>query len=117
MERLLEQGRTEEEVYQQFPVLRPEAKPQLFPDLVWIWEGYTMLSSSRQWGMSAPQPISLREMLSYLDFQGIDDLDERSEFIHLCLFLDRRFMADALARSKPGEKGKPPRKPSGIPPR
>lgn len=108
-ERLAEQGLTPEEMVKNFPILA--SRPDLYPDLEWIWEGYTVLASSRQMGMSGPQPISLTEMLSFLDFACIEDREERAEFVHLCQHVDRIFMADYLAKNKSPAppKGKPPR--------
>lgn len=85
-------------------------KPPIYRDLEWIWEGYTILSMSRQMGMSGPQPLALSEILHYLAYRGTRDEDEREEFLHLVQHLDRIFIADYMARNKPSEQ-KPPGKP------
>jgi hypothetical protein len=108
-EKILDRGGNPDD----FPILQLTDRPKLFRDATWVWEGFTTLSGSRQMGYAGPQPLNLSEMLSYLDFRGIRDSDEREEFIHLVQALDRRFVAEMLAKSKsnapPRPHGKPPR--------
>jgi hypothetical protein len=86
-----------------FPILN--SKPDLFPDLRWIWEGFMVLTASRQVGMSSPQPIMVSEVLAYCKFAGIFDPEEREEFLHHVQSLDRVFQADFIARNKTNVSG------------
>lgn len=95
-----------------FPILQQSNRPSIFRDVEWVWEGFTTLSGSRQMGYAGPQTIPISEMLSYLDYRGISDPDEREEFLYLAQSLDRRFVAEALAKNRTSTTpppGKPPR--------
>lgn len=94
-----------------FPILRDEQRPIIFRDVQWVWEGFTTLSGSRQMGYGAAQPLQLTEILSYLDYRGIRDSDEREEFVHLVQALDRRYVAEHIARSQSKTSQPTPRKP------
>lgn len=93
-----------------FPILN--SKPDLFPDLLWIWEGFMVLSTARQLGMSGPQPILLTEIHSYCEYERIYDDDARDDFLHHVQKLDLVFLADFRARNpgspSRGAGGKPP---------
>jgi hypothetical protein len=109
-EQILERGEDPSD----FPILN--SQPDLFPDLLWIWEGFMVLSTCRQYGMSAPQPIPLSEILAYCEYHQIDDVDERDEFLYHVQKLDLVLQADFRAknppspgRSGPGRGGPPPR--------
>ena len=81
-----------------YPILR--SKPDIWNDLVWVWEAYAFLSSARQIGFSGPQPLTLSEMLAYADYRGINAVDEREELLVLVQHLDRVFMNDYTAKTK-----------------
>jgi hypothetical protein len=91
---VIERGQNPED----FPILK--SRPELWPDLVWVWEAYMFLSSSRQMGFAGPQPISLAEVLAYSDFRGIEDADERDELLHHVQRLDQIYLADHAAKAK-----------------
>ena len=91
-----------------FPILREQNCPVIFRDIEWVWEGFSILSGSRQMSQVGPQSLVLSEILAYLDYGGITDPDEREEFIFLVQSLDRRFMADAIAKTKARSSQKPP---------
>jgi hypothetical protein len=80
-----------------FPILN--SQPELFPDLLWIWEGFMFLTSSRQFGMASPQPILISEIVAYCELMGINDPDEREEFLHHVQKMDLVFQADFRARN------------------
>ncbi len=82
-------------------------KPELFGDLVWVWEAYLTLSAGRQHGMAGPQPISLVELLAYCSFRGITDPDERDELLHLVQHLDGVYTSHMASKSKGGAKPPP----------
>lgn len=85
-----------------FPILN--SKPELFGDLLWIWEGFMVLSTCRQYGMSSPQPISMGEIHAYCQFNGIYSPDEREEFLHHITKLDLVFLADWRVKNPSGKK-------------
>lgn len=80
-----------------FPILN--SKPELFSELLWIWEAYSVLTQSRQLGMSSPQPIAIGEILAYAEFVDLRDTTEREELLHHVQFLDQVFLADFSARN------------------
>lgn len=57
------------------------------------------LTSSRQFGMAAPQPILISEIVAYCELMGINDPDEREEFLHHVQKMDLVFQADFRARN------------------
>jgi len=81
-----------------YPILN--SRPDIFSDYVWVWEAFLTLSSSRQMGMSSPQPISLSEIKTYIDLYKIDDRDEVDELIYLVQHLDHVFVAASIAKAK-----------------
>lgn len=88
-----------------FPILN--SKPTIFSDLVWIWEGFLVLTSSRQTGYASPQPIALSEILAYCEFASISDREDRDHFLHHVQLLDNYTLADFRAKNKPKEGKKP----------
>jgi hypothetical protein len=90
-----------------FPVLN--SRPEIFQDLLWIWEGFMCLSTSRQYGMSAPQPISLSDIHAYCSFRGITDADDRDDFLYHVQKLDSVFIQE-WRKNHPTKdtKGQPP---------
>lgn len=89
-----------------FPILN--SKPELFPDLLWIWEGFMVLSVARQVGMSSPQPITMTDIQSFADYQGIWDPADRDDFLHHVQHLDMVFLADFRAKNPTPAAGGPP---------
>lgn len=58
-----------------------------------------VLSTARQYGMSAPHPISMTDINSYCEFERISDPDEREEFLHHIAKMDLVFLADWRAKN------------------
>jgi len=81
-------------------------------DAIPYWVAFNSLSSSRQSGMGLGY-IPYSEISSYLDDQGVWDIDDRSDYRHLITMLDSKFV-ELKSDSKPKPKGiaKPPQKPS-----
>jgi hypothetical protein len=100
-EQIIERGEDPES----YPILA--SKPEIFTDLVWIWEAFSTISGSRQLGFNGPQPLALNEVLSYAHYRGINDPEDREELLHLVQHLDRVFMNDFAAKSKANKPGKP----------
>lgn len=110
-EKIIDQGGNPDD----FAILRDEKRPTIFRDVQWVWEGFTVLSGSRQMGYMSAQPIPLSEILFYLDHRGITDPDEREEFTFLVQSLDRRFVAEQIAKSEARRKSQAPSTPRKTP--
>ena len=82
-----------------FPILN--SKPEIFADLVWIWEGFMVLTCARQTGYSSLQPIPISEVLAYCQYAGISDPDDREHFMHHVQKLDQYTLANFRANSAP----------------
>jgi hypothetical protein len=88
-----------------FPILN--SKPDLFPDLLWIWESFMVLSSARQVGMSGPQPMTITDINAFCQFHEMTNRDEREEFLYYMQEMDRSFLA-YHASKKPTTPGTQP---------
>lgn len=80
-----------------FPILN--SKPELFADLLWIWEAFMVLSAARQVGMSSPQPIPVSELFAYCRYNQIYDVVDREELLHHVQKLDMVYLSDYRARN------------------
>lgn len=89
-----------------FPILN--SKPDLFPDLLWIWESFMVLSSARQVGMDGPQSISITDINALCQFQGIRNMDEREELLYHVQEMDRSFRAYHKSKTPTPPGTKPP---------
>ena len=51
--------------------------PQLFPDVVWVWNGFMHLSKRRPQGFSGALPITIEAIDAYARLKAVrtDDLD------------------------------------------
>lgn len=58
--------------------------PDLYPDLLVVWEGFIALSSSR----AGSEVIKFSEIESWLNLNGILSLNHRQEIAHLIRILD-----------------------------
>jgi hypothetical protein len=94
-----------------FPILN--SRPEMFSDLLWIWEGFMCLSQTRQFGMAAPQPISLVDINAYCEFRDISDPDDRDDFLYHVRNMDRVWMQEWQARH-PTKNNKTPGTPRGL---
>lgn len=80
-----------------YPIL--SSQPELFPDLKWIWEGFHILSSSRQRGFSSLQPLFYSEIVKYMDENHYVG-EDRDYFMQMIQFMDRTFLEE-LDKKKP----------------
>lgn len=87
-----------------YPILK--GRPEIWPDLFWVWEAFSFLSSSRQMGFNGPQPISLTEILAYAEFRGIHSPDEREELLHHVQKLDSQYLQDSATKAKAKQSAK-----------
>jgi len=63
-----------------------ENRPELFDDLIPIWQAFEQLHSGRQSGFGI-SPLRTSDILTYLNFRQIDDL----EFYELILAMDNEW--------------------------
>ena len=68
--------------------------PDLYLDLLVVWEGFSALCSSRT-GF-----ISFSEIESWLNLNGIFDLNYRQEIAHLIRILDNEYLDLVKERKK-----------------
>jgi len=66
-----------------------QKRPDLFDDLLFVWESFLMLSSGRQ--ISHLQPITFTEMEAYFNICAIPQ-DERIELVRWIKFIDNKFL-------------------------
>lgn len=62
--------------------------PVLYEDINFIWDAFAALSSSRM-GVS---PICFSEVESYLNLNGIRNLERRQEVTHLVRVMDEKYI-------------------------
>jgi len=79
-----------------------EEKPELYPDLFWVWEAFSELNQSREIGFSGPQPLKLSEIRALIDELEITSPDNRWRFIRRIRVLDKAFLEKA--HSKPSNE-------------
>lgn len=77
-------------------------RPDLFPDLQPVWEGFTLLSPSRNVGMSVGA-IPLTEIKAYCEMYDIEG-EEREEFLLLIRSLDDEYLRWVNEKNKSTSK-------------
>jgi hypothetical protein len=65
-------------------------EPELFPDLVGVWQGFLSLHNARQVLAGGVMPISFAEIKSWLDIYGYQG-EKRQELAHYIRVLDMRY--------------------------
>lgn len=68
-----------------------EEKPEIDDGLLFYWNAYSLLVASRPVGM-APGAIPLSEMMVFCDLAGIDDSDDRIDFIRIMQAMDAELL-------------------------
>ena len=84
--------------------LKPQALNQKPTVYDWMQEyiiAFDILSSRRSVGF-APNPISMQEMLAYIQIYGASDVDS---FVKYMIVMDSKFLQH-VTKEKPGTKGK-----------
>jgi hypothetical protein len=86
-----------------YPVLMNQ--PKLFPDLLWVWEGFHKLSACRQRGFGSIQPLDMTAIQAFMNGKSTFDAQDREDFLMYVLHLDGILVATIDARQpKPGKK-------------
>jgi hypothetical protein len=75
------------------PVVQ-EPAPELFDDLIWVWEAYCFLSERRGIGPGGPVPITTTDIMSYCTLTGRDEQRYRAQCVMFIPALDRVYLKD-----------------------
>lgn len=88
--------------------------PELFPDLLWIWEFFNILNRQRQVGPHGPQPSSLTDIRSLAEMMGYVSYDDLDFLLKVIPELDAIILKDHYDTveklNKKGNKNKKPTK-------
>jgi hypothetical protein len=74
--------------------------PELFVHLKPIMEGFALLSSSRQATMGGVGPIPLGEIITWLNWSGVQGMDRQAKYIRLLRAMDNAYLKEV---NKPPE--------------
>lgn len=69
-----------------------DTRPELYADLIPVWNTFMELNNSRDIGMSGPSGLRASDVAACLDLGGIHDADTRSEWYRLIRALDATFL-------------------------
>ena len=72
-------------------VLALEEKPELDGYELWHFKAFKVLSASRQAGFGQ-NPITLSDMLAYMQIHGINDPDDREDFVFFMQEMDDEYI-------------------------
>jgi|GEM_PF-5238538 len=66
--------------------------PELYPDLVLDYEAFWILNSTRTYGMSMPNPISMSEIKNFMDIFDINEFESKKNFVRRIKILDNAYL-------------------------
>lgn len=69
-------------------------RPELDPSLIFFYEAFHDLSTSRPVSQAGPLPIPISEVLAYCAYYKIDDLDFRATLLDLVKRMDGKYLTD-----------------------
>ncbi len=75
--------------------------PELYDDLMPIWEAWGELNKRRSFGFTA-NPIPTSEVAAYLDLHDVEDSEQRRYYFLLVGALDEEWLVWARNKSKDG---------------
>lgn len=78
-------------------------EPQVPEHLADVWSAFQTITTSRPIGFGAVGPLAYRDMLLYLDENGIGDKDERDEMLYLLREMDAEYLHQVNTRD--GKEG------------
>jgi hypothetical protein len=64
-----------------------------------------VLYDRRGFGIAGPEPLSLREIVAYLDLLGIENGELRLEIAEQLVALDRAWLSARYSKTSGGERG------------
>lgn len=82
------------------PPIDRDPEPVMFQDALWIWNGFQMLSETRDYGMGGPLRVKLTEIEAYLRLRRIDDPDDIEVFLLSIFNLDGIWVNDYYERTE-----------------
>lgn len=74
--------------------------PELFNDLIWVWNGFLALSNSRSVGMAGPLHITYSEINNYCELYSIKGYIKKSDFADHVRLLDNLWIEDYYEKEK-----------------
>jgi len=81
-------------------------RPELYEDLIEVWEAFQDLSACRTCGFG-PNPIAWDQMYAWLRVHEVNDVEVRKDFCRLIMAMDRVFLEHASKDAESGDRGKP----------
>lgn len=79
-------------------------QPELFEDLIPVWEAFEDLAKARQRDLGTPLPITFAEITAWLDLHGIEGHDTRLEWAGLIRALDETWLRIEGAKAEERRK-------------
>jgi hypothetical protein len=80
-------------------------RPELYEDLIPVWEAFEDLSKTRARDLGSPMPITFAEISAWLDLHSIEGADTRAEFAALIRSMDEDWFR---IEAKKAQERKPP---------
>jgi len=71
-----------------------EPAPNLFPDMLWVWSAFCMLSDRRGVGANGPLPITMEAMHAYAKMTNRRERVYMEQLLHFVPLLDREYLND-----------------------
>jgi hypothetical protein len=68
------------------------SKPELFEDLIPVWNAFQELSVGRHYSMAGPSGLTSSEITAWLDLEEINDGDTRRFFHRMIRAMDASFL-------------------------
>lgn len=78
--------------------IEPDCPEELPAHLLWIWQGFSILSRTRLVNDAGPQPILISEIANYCDLEGLISEEQRRELLHHTNILDTEWLKVTHAR-------------------
>jgi hypothetical protein len=50
-----------------------DEKPELFPELIWLWKAFMRLNRSRRFGINGPDPLQVSDITALADLMELTD--------------------------------------------
>lgn len=75
-------------------------EPELFPDVLWIWDAFSFLSATRGISYNGPVRITAAEMLSYCIMKGIIISQGRDDLMYFIPILDTQYLEDHYRKAE-----------------
>jgi hypothetical protein len=75
--------------------------PEMYEDVVWLWDAYNILSSARQFSSNGlPESTTISEILAFCQLRRISNEDDIELLLQTVITLDDVLIEDAFAKRK-----------------